>query len=425
MNSALGIDPDSTGFVCALVRGKNDRVVTKRFLVTAKSLSEFNQWAGAEEGLIVAIEGSHGQSRPIEEALRNARVEFYSFKPADVEKFRKAVLGQNKNNERDAESVARYALALESQGKLQQHRRLWFADSELQLLTREHKSLSREITAEVNRLWKILRDASPDLYLFLGGKLSDAGCGGNVLKNWGILTLLISIPDVGEWKHLSDRQLLEAMGGGNYKGRNEFIRGLESVMQCIPSLSPTIAFMIRASASKIEHYKREQIELIKMLNSISRKSLPIQSLRQLRGIGLITASTMVAEIIDIRRFSKEDSLASYGGLGMKEHSTGGAVRMVHTQSFNHRLKDAFMTAAGAVVFYNSESRIACYHRNHVDGGMRPMEARKRVARAIVRVVYRRLNEICKDDKCLARSIPNEGHDGLLSSSTKINKDFWV
>jgi transposase len=70
---------------------------------------------------LIAIEGSGGQSRPIEKLLREAGLIFYSFKPADTDKFRKAVLGQNKNNQRDAESVARYALALQAQGKLDRY----------------------------------------------------------------------------------------------------------------------------------------------------------------------------------------------------------------------------------------------------------------------------------------------------------------
>jgi hypothetical protein len=59
----------------------------------------------------VALEGIDGQSRPIEKALREAGLVFYSFRPSDTENYRKAVLGENKNNERDAEAVARFALA--------------------------------------------------------------------------------------------------------------------------------------------------------------------------------------------------------------------------------------------------------------------------------------------------------------------------
>jgi transposase len=147
VKSAIGIDPDSTGFVCALVKSGKAQVSTKRFSVTVEALGKFLQWVKSEGKPIVAIEGSHGQSRPIEKALREAGVIFHSFKPADTDKFRKAVLGQNKNNERDAESVARYALALDAQSKLEQYRRVWCADMELQAshpqVRQPHRSTDR------------------------------------------------------------------------------------------------------------------------------------------------------------------------------------------------------------------------------------------------------------------------------------------
>jgi hypothetical protein len=55
-------------------------------------------------------------------------------------------------------------LALQSQGKLEQFRRVWFADEPLRLLTRGYKRKSKELTAELNRMWKVLRLASPDLF---------------------------------------------------------------------------------------------------------------------------------------------------------------------------------------------------------------------------------------------------------------------
>ena len=125
-------------------------------------MKSFLKWVKEEKDVVVAIEGSNGLSKPLEKALREAGVIFYSFKPADTDKFRKAVLGQNKNNKKDAESVARYAMALEAQGKLERYRRVWFADMELQLLTRRYEESQQAVTAEVNRLWKLLRYASPD-----------------------------------------------------------------------------------------------------------------------------------------------------------------------------------------------------------------------------------------------------------------------
>jgi hypothetical protein len=71
--------------------------------------------------------------------------------------------------------------------------------------------------------------------------------------------------------------------------------------------------------------------------------------------------------------------------------------MVPTQLFNHRLKDAFMTAARNFVLYNPDSHLAGYHRNLVKRGMSSMEATKRVARALVRVIYRELSAVVAQD----------------------------
>ena len=116
MQKAIGIDPDASGFVFALVGGQAERPVTKRFSVGAEDLEKFIRWLTAESPSIVAIEGIEGQSGPIEKALREAGMVFYSFTPADTDKYRKAVLGENKNNERDAEGVARFALSMREQG---------------------------------------------------------------------------------------------------------------------------------------------------------------------------------------------------------------------------------------------------------------------------------------------------------------------
>ena len=389
--NAIGIDPDARGFVCAHVRASETKVVTRGYLVTDADLKSFLAWARGEGDVIIAIEGSNGWSRPLEKVLREARVVFYSVKPSDTNQFRKAVLGQNKNNKKDAESVARYAMALEGQGKLDQYRRVWFPDMELQLLTRRHRSVTEQLTAEVNGLWKELRYASPDLYLALGGKNPEVECDPKMLKNQGILNLLTSVPDVGQWKSLSDEQILEAMGGGDYKGRRSLIGELRKVMDSFQPTSEPIALLLHTSAQHIQMLKGVLRDIEKTLEKLTAENAAVQALRDIRGIAVKTATKMIAEIIDIRRFAREDSLACYSGFGMREYSTGQTTNMIHSELYNHRLKDSFMTAARRVVQYNPDSHIAGYHRNLIKGGMSELEATKRVARALVRVIYRRLS----------------------------------
>lgn len=415
LRDAIGIDPDSKGFICAAVRLSAAPVTTKGYLATDVDLKAFLRWVKSQGDVIVAIEGTNGFSRPLEKALREAGIIFYSFKPADTNAFRKAVLGQNKDNRKDAESVARYAMALEAQGKLERYRRVWFSDAQLQLLTRSCERKSQAMTAETNRLWKLLRLACPDLYLALGGSHPEVELSENILKSQGILTLLSEKPQLGEWKQLTEEQLLEAMGGGKYKGRKKLI---EQLLRLAPSLLPisaAMALLIRSSAQQIRRLKTEQAEITKMLEELTRQNAAVQILKQIPGIATRTAATMIAEIIDIRRFPREDTLACYSGLGMTEHSTGDSFRMIPMQLFNHRLKDAFMTAARNFVLYNPQSHLAGYHRNLVKRRMSSMEATKRVARALVRVIYRMLCALPSQQTDTPQADQNKKGEGEMAS----------
>jgi len=391
--SEIGIDPDIKGIRCSLVGIEGDKPKMKGVLVTQKGLEGFIRWVKQKGDIIIAIEGSNGQSKPIEQALRAEGLVFYSFKPSDVAKFRKAVLGQNKNNDIDAESVARYAMALETQGKLNGNKRVWFPDTELQGLTRSHEQKTKQQTAEVNRLWKLLRMASPDLYLALGGSNPDIEINEKMLQNQGILALLAEKPDIVEWKTFSVMDFLEAMGGRLYTGRQKLIKELQKVAKTFRPIPSSLSLMIEDSVTQILLLKKQLKRIHDMLEQITQDNKAISILRGYNGIATLTASTLIAEIVNIRRFVSNDGLACYAGLGMIDNSTGERSNMVHSSLFNHRLKDALMTAAKNFVRFNPGSHLAGYYRNLVKGGMSVTESRKRVARALVRVFFRVLYSI--------------------------------
>ncbi len=50
------------------------------------------------------------------------------------------------------------------------------------------------------------------------------------------------------------------------------------------------------------------------------------ALQCLRGVGLVTAATLVAELGDLRRFASPRQLMAYAGLVPGEHSSGGRTR---------------------------------------------------------------------------------------------------
>jgi transposase len=422
VQKAIGIDPDASGFLCVLVCEQTERRIARRFAVSTEGLNQFVSWLTEEHPTIVALEGIDGQSRPIEKALREAGLVFYSFRPSDTEKYRKAVLGENKNNERDAEAVVRFALSMKQQGKLERWRRVWAPDMDLRVLTRRHESVGKQLTGEVNRMWKLLRQASPDLYLALGGKLEEVECSPRLLKNEGILTLLAREPQIGQWKELSEDELMEAMGGGEYKGRRAFVRQLMTITANFPLLSRWMSLVMRRSAQQVQMFKREQAELVSALEELGLERPTVQRLKQMRGIGTNTAGGMVAEIIDIRRFPSEDNLASYSGLGKVEDKTGDRENMKKARKYNRRLKDLFMTAALNVVHFDPNSHLAGYHRNLLKRGMKPTEATKRVARALVRVIYRDLMALIGAGReASAADEQKEGQSGVANGRGRGDK----
>ena len=395
--NAIGVDPGSKGFLCAFVKTDEAKVVTKGYTVSRNDLASFIRWVKGAGEVTVAIEGLSGISGPIEKALREAGIVFYSFKASAMAAFRRTVMGQNKNDAKDAEAVARFAIALEAQGILDRYRRVWLPNEELRTLSRFYERKSMQTTASINELWKLLRQASPDLYLLLQNGTPEIEMPSNVVTAQGLLALFSVKPDPGDWKHLSQQQLYEAMGGRHFHERRSLIEKLQKAAATLPSTSATMALLIQTEARQIECLKHDLEVIKKRLDELIEPSATAQKLLGNRGIGTITAATMTAEIIDIRRFASEDRLASYSGLGRREHVSGETARMVPTHNFNRRLKDAFMTAAKNFVRFNPDSHLSGYYRNLIKAGMTPLEATKRVARALVRVIYKQLSELIATD----------------------------
>ncbi len=60
-----------------------------------------------------------------------------------------------------------------------------------------------------------------------------------------------------------------------------------------------------------------------MIEVLTKDYKAVKTLEQYKGIGIMTASILYAEIVDIRRFAKDDNLASYAGLVKYENNLRG------------------------------------------------------------------------------------------------------
>ena len=60
LRNAIGIDPDSKGIQCALVKSGETRALQRGYLATKEGMESFVRWVKAQDDVIVAIEGSNG-----------------------------------------------------------------------------------------------------------------------------------------------------------------------------------------------------------------------------------------------------------------------------------------------------------------------------------------------------------------------------
>lgn len=404
-NKAIGIDPDSAGAVCVLVDTTVARVVVREYPITGDALEQFVRWIKEQADTVVALEGRNGQGKPFERALLREGVPFYSFTAYEVAKFRSAVLGQNKNNERDAEAVARYALALEAQNRLELSRRVWFVNEELQTVTRLYSQKRAEVTRETNRLWKALRKASGDLYLAFRGSHPEYPFTQSLLKLKGVVQLLAASPNVSTW-HLVPRQELMRLAGGPRRGRELLLEALQRLSAKLPSFSSTTELLIQSSAALMLVLLATLEKLERQMHKLSSENESIRCLCGHRGVAVLTAATMMAEIVDIRRFPTNNHLASYAGLARHEHKTGKSGTEIATAIHNHRLKNAFFVAAKNITLHNPDSHLTAYYRSLLKRGMSITEAYKRVGRALVRRIYRELKAVSEQHPHMPATIPS-------------------
>jgi len=178
--------------------------------------------------------------------------------------------------------------------------------------------------------------------------------------------------------------------------------------------------MIKNTTEQIILLKQQLAEIKKMIEELTKDNKAVKTLEQYKGIGIMTASTLTAEIVDIRRFVKNDNLASYAGLAKREHKTGKNEKEVSSCLFDYILKNVFMTAARNYVLFNPDSHLAGYYRNMVKEGMKKTDARKRVARALVRVFFRALYSLVELDNSgevegEKRGIENDMANGISRS----------
>ncbi|GED12589.1 IS110 family RNA-guided transposase [Aneurinibacillus migulanus] len=150
-------------------------------------------------------------------------------------------------------------------------------------------------------------------------------------------------------------------------------------------------FIIQSIVRDIKFKKEEIAEVEQAIGNVMK--LLEYKLETMAGINLVTASALVAEIGDIRRFSSPDKLARFAGIAPVNYSSGGKGRNQKSRQGNRVLHGLFYTLAVQQVQTAKGSKMPrnpffyeYYHRKLAEGKTKG-QALICVMRRLVNIIY--------------------------------------
>lgn len=133
-----------------------------------------------------------------------------------------------------------------------------------------------------------------------------------------------------DMKHLQrqSRQRLQGFllrHGKGYAGKSKWTLAHSRWLEQVKFEQPAQQIVLQEYLDTVQAMSRRVQGMDEQIEKVSRESVfwpVIEALMALRGVNLLTATTVVAEIGDLRRFANAPQLMAYLGLVPSEHSSG-------------------------------------------------------------------------------------------------------
>ena len=153
----------------------------------------------------------------------------------------------------------------------------------------------------------------------------------------------------------------------------------------------------------IEDYERNQkhLELLNEdLNKLCDEIPMIKEIAEIKGIGMATAISFVAEVGDIRRFKSAKQVQKYAGLALKENSSGkhkGLTRI--SKRGRKKLRTILFRATIPLISFNEEfSSIYNYYIGRKDNPLKKKQALTAICCKMIRIFFTILSKGIKYDE---------------------------
>jgi transposase len=324
---ACGVDVHKK-FIVATILSSDGLRFQSRFDTTLDDLLKFKYWLKEHGCHKVALESTSNYWIPIHNVLEGS-VNFILANAYQIHH-----IPGRKTDTLDSEWIAEICLK-----NLISPSRIFSRDHrELRSLTRTRESLIKVRTKIKNRITHELEAACIKLSSVLSDIFGKSGR--------HIVDGLLNGIDLEE--------ILESIPSKQVRAIKEKIRGIIQ-----SNLSPTQIFLIRSHLDMVDDITR-RIELIdsNISDLISSRSEDMRIALSMPGMGIISASTILAEIGEFRDFSSPNKLAAYCGLVPSVYQSAGKLINGHiTKHGSPHIRAMIIEVAHAIIRTKRDSKL--------------------------------------------------------------------
>lgn len=374
----VGIDISKYKHDCIIINEDTGEIVRNVFSFD-NSRTGFNQFINVLKTLDpkikkkIGFESTGHYQNNLKIFLENEGLDFMELNALLVHKFKSSqTLRGVKTDKTDARLIAEYLCKVE----FKPYPKIVYNILALRSLCKRHFDLINERTKYLIRITNFLDRTFPELKPFLKGNIK-SNTMMYLLHNYGIPSKIANM-------NIQSYNNLRKESYGKFSVA-QFYQLKELAKNTIGFSYETDVFEIN---SLLRNYDLIQEEISLVENEITTYISKIDSkIPTIKGIGLVSAATIIAEIEDISRFDSPDRLLAYAGLDPRLYQSG-------TQEFKGKMNKKGSVVLRRVLMNSAESILIFnpvfyeYYRKKRDEGKSHRVALSHLARKLVRLIYK-------------------------------------
>lgn len=374
----VGIDISKYKHDCIIINEDTGEIVRNVFSFD-NSRTGFNQFINVLKTLDpkikkkIGFESTGHYQNNLKIFLENEGLDFMELNALLVHKFKSSqTLRGVKTDKTDARLIAEYLCKIE----FKPYPKVVYNILALRSLCKRHFDLINERTKYLIRITNFLDRTFPELKPFLKGNIK-SNTMMYLLHNYGIPSKIANM-------NIQSYNNLRKESYGKFSVA-QFYQLKELAKNTIGFSYETDVFEIN---SLLRNYDLIQEEISLVENEITTYISKIDSkIPTIKGIGLVSAATIIAEIEDISRFDSPDRLLAYAGLDPRLYQSG-------TQEFKGKMNKKGSVVLRRVLMNSAESILIFnpvfyeYYRKKRDEGKSHRVALSHLARKLVRLIYK-------------------------------------